>query len=244
MERDKQIQGVVIGTRHFGELHKSVSILSPELGLISAVVYGGRKGKKTSLAPLFSFGTFQIYHNPVKNEYSVTEAEYSFTATKIMQDLVANCTASYFCEVASRIKSDSCDQVYSLLTRALSALEDKPENSRKILIDFTWKLLQISGVGSDFLTCPSCDRKYKDDEVLGFSSSMVTPVCKECSDSETITLLPGSRRYLMYTYPMTFTQALEVELYETAQIRLKTFLLSWITVFCQWPLKTVQSGLL
>lgn len=244
MEREMLVQAVVTATRPFGELHKSVTLLSPETGLIQAVIYGGRKGKKTALAPLFSFGKFQLYHNPVKNEYSVKEAEYTFIPSEIMKDLVLNCTASYFCETASRIKTDSPENVYNLLTLALTYLEKTPSFRKKILIDYTWQLLKISGIGSDMTTCPSCDRPYDNDETLKFSASMLTPVCIKCSDSDHIILPPGARRYLAYTFTMSFEQALGVELYETAQARLSGILLAWINAFCQYPLKTIQTGLL
>lgn len=244
MERDIQIQAVVTGTRKYGDIHKSVSLFSPEMGLIQAIIYGGRKGKKTSLAPLFSFGTFQIYHNPVKNEYSIVESDCSFNATKINQDINLNCTASYICETATRINTDSPIEVYNLVTSALKHLEEEPAKRRIILIAYTFKLLIISGIGTDMKTCPSCDKEYSDNQTLYFSSSLLSPVCRNCADSDQIIIPPGAKRYLSYTYNMSFEEALKVELFESSQERLTHIMTNWITKFCQWPLKTVQSGLL
>lgn len=244
MERNLQIQGVVTGVRSFGESHRCVNILSSQNGLISAVIYGGRKGKKTSLAPLFSSGTFHVYHNPVRDEYSLVDSELSFIPDRLLSDLHTNARASYFCEVTTRISTDSPQEVFTLVRTALSELEKDPDNGRKILIDFTWSLLKTSGVGCELSSCPSCDRSLGDEETIYFSTSMLTPVCRNCADSDFVTLTPGARRYLIHTYPMTFSQALPVRLFETAQMRLTTIMLNWISQFCQYPLKTVRSGLL
>lgn len=244
MERNLKVRAVVTSVKPLGDIHKSVSLFSPESGLIYATVYGGRKGKKSSLAPLFSVGDFQVYHNPVKNEYSIMEEDCLFLPQNINTDIEATYTASYFCETVTRIKTDTPQMVYNLLVSALLALEKTPENRRKILIDYTWKLLNISGTAAELTACPSCSRVLPENEVLYFSTSLMSPVCRNCSDTESIVLLPGSRKYLIYTQRMSFEEALSVQLYETAQERLVQTLLRYVNAFCRYPLKTISSGML
>ena len=244
MERDVRLEAVVTNSRPVGEMHRSVTLFSSTMGLVNAVVFGGRKGRKSALAPLFSYGTFQLYYNPVNDSYSITEESGEFTPTGIMQSLEATYTASYFCEICSRIGADEHRAVYDLLRRSLAVLDSSPDSHRKILIDFTWKLIQISGLATDLKTCPSCEKHYEDNETLFFSTQMNTPVCRNCSDTDRLFLMPGSRKYLQFTLPMSIEQAFEVELYESNQIRLRDFLLGWISHFAQGPLKTLQSGLL
>lgn len=244
MEREIQIQALVTGSGKYGELHRYVNLFSPQLGLIRAVIFGGRKGKNTSLAPLFSFGTFQLYRNPVKDEYSVVEEDCSFIAENIKGDISATYTASYFCELINSIDTDNPESLYLLTTQALVLLENNIAKHRKILIDFTWRFLKISGVAYDLDYCPGCDREYADKDTLGFSMSMITPVCSSCSDTDRIKLTPGARKYLNYTFSMSLQDAFNVELLEGATSRLTDFLLNWVCVFSQYPLKTVKSGLL
>ena len=244
MERDIRLEAVVTNSRPMGEMHRSVTLFSGTMGLVNAVVFGGRKGKKAALAPLFSYGTFQLYYNPVNDSYSITEEESEFTPTGIMQSLEATYTASYFCEICSRVGADEHLAVYSLLRSSLAILDSNPEQHRKILIDFTWKLIQISGLATDLKKCPSCEKTYADNETLFFSTQMNTPVCRTCADTDRLFLMPGSRKYLQYTLPLSIEGAFEVELYESNQIRLRDFLLGWISLFAQGPLKTVRSGLL
>ncbi len=244
MDRDVRLQAVVTNSRPVGEMHRSVTLFSKTMGLVNAVVFGGRKGKKSALAPLFSYGTFQLYYNPVNDGYSITEEESEFTPLGIMQSLEATYTASYFCEICSRVGADEHEAVYNLLKQSLAILDAHPDSHRKILIDFTWKLIRISGLATDLKSCPACEKVYQDNETLFFSTQMNTPVCRNCSDTDRLFLMPGSRKYLQYTLGMSLEQAFEVELYESNQVRLRDFLLGWITVFAQGPLKTVQSGLL
>lgn len=243
MLRDLQVNAVVTGTRRFGEINKSVTLLCPQLGVINAVIYGGRKGKNSSLAPLFSYGVFQLYHDPVKDQYSVKEQNLVFIPQNIISDIGATYTASFMCEVMNSIKTDDCLSYYNLMTAALSTLEKDISSRRKVLIDFSERVLILSGVFTDFESCPVCDKPYSEEEKLGFSGEITAPCCMECSNMD-IQLLPGSRRYLRYTMNMSFEDAYKTELYQTAQDRLVKFLISWISIFCSKPLKTVQSGLL
>ena len=54
MDRNIRTRAIVLSVRKYGELHKALTVLSPDLGLLDVVIFGGRKGKKTALAPLFS----------------------------------------------------------------------------------------------------------------------------------------------------------------------------------------------
>ncbi len=240
MERNINTQAVVLSVRKYGELHKAVTLLSPELGILDAIIYGGRKGKKTALAPLFSISEMQIYHNPVKKEYSVVEALSSFVPLSITEDLGSTYTASFFCEMIAKSPSDEPAQTFSLLCDALRALEENPSARKRITAAFVWKLMQISGTACDLEYCPVCDRQYTEDEILLFSNPIGVPCCKACSDSEYLVLLPGSRRYLRYTMGMDFPDAASVVLNPAAEDRIYSYMLRWAAIFAQSQIKTLK----
>ena len=235
MDRNIQTQAVVLSVRKYGELHKAVTLLSPELGLVDAIIFGGRKGKKTALAPLFSISTLQLYHNPLKKEYSVTEGVSSFIPQAITEDLACTYTASFFCEIISKTPTDEPEQTFTLLCDALTSLEADCSSRKRITAAFIWKLMQISGTAPDLEFC-----RFSNDETLFFSNPMNTPCCKSCSDSEYIVLMPGSRRYLRYTMPMDFKSALDVVLNPAAEQRIFLYMLRWAAVFAQTQLKTLN----
>ena len=240
MDRNIQTQAVVLSVRKYGDLHKAVTLLSPDLGIVDAIIFGGRKGRKTALAPLFSVSTVQIYHNPVKKEYSITEGVSSFVPQAITEDLACTYTASFFCEIISRTPTDEPIQTFSLLRDALAALEADPASRKRITAAFIWKLMQLSGTAPDLEFCPVCDKKYADDEVLFFSAPLNAPCCKSCSDSEYLVMMPGSRRYLKYTMGMEFTDAAAVVLNPAAEDRIFSYMLRWAGLFAQTRLRTLD----
>ncbi|MBO4278923.1 MAG: DNA repair protein RecO [Spirochaetales bacterium] len=240
MDRNIQTQAVVLSVRKYGDLHRAVTLLSPDLGIVDAIIFGGRKGRKTAIAPLFSVSTVQIYHNPVKKEYSITEGVSSFVPQAITEDLACTYTASFFCEIISRTPTDEPLQTFSLLRDALAALEADPASRKRITAAFIWKLMQLSGTAPDLEFCPVCDKKYADDEVLYFSAPLNAPCCKSCSDSEYLVMMPGSRRYLRYTMGMEFTGAAAVVLNPAAEDRIFSYMLRWAGLFAQTRLRTLD----
>ena len=241
MERSIQTQAIVVKTTKVGEMHKLLTLLSPDLGLVSVMIYGGRKGKKTALAPLFSVGTFQLYHNPVRNEYSLEEAVSSFIPEAIMQDLLCTYAASLFCEIVTKTSSDEPKPIFETLKSALLALENNPQNAKCVIISFIWKFLQISGLAPDLQYCPVCERKFEEDETLLFAKSLTSPACKNCADSDYLVLPPGARRYLRYTQIMDFESAVAVQLNPPAQTRILSYMLKWIKLQVNAPLKTLEN---
>lgn len=240
MERNIKTRAIVLSVRKYGELHKALTLLCHDLGFVDAFIYGGRKGRKTALAPLFSINTVELYHNPVKKEYSVTEAVSTFIPDAITNDLGCTYAASFFCEIIAKTPTDEPAQVFSLLGNALNALEENPEIRKRITAVFILKLMQLSGTAPDLQNCPVCDKTYSDNEVLFFSEAMGVPCCKSCSDSERLILLPGSRRYLRYTMNLDFSEAIAVELNPAAEQRIYTYMLRWAETFSQTHLKTVK----
>ncbi len=241
MERNIQTQAIVVKTAKVGEMHKLLTLLCPDLGLISVMVYGGRKGKKTALAPLFSMGTFQLYHNPVRNEYSLEEALSSFLPEAIMQNLESTYTAALLCEIVTKAPTDEPQPVFETLKSALLQLEQASQRPKSITISFIWKLLQIWGLAPDFEVCPICERAYEEQEILIFSNSLGSPCCKNCGDSDYLTLPPGARRYLKYTLPMDFPQAAAVQLNPASEERIFSYLTKWLKIHLNAPLKTLEN---
>ena len=240
MERNIRTQAVVLSVRKYGELHKAVTLLSRDLGLIDAIIYGGRKGRKTALAPLFSVNDALLYFNPVKKEYSVVEAAGTFIPNAITQDLALTYTASFFCEIIARAASDESERAFDLLCASLEKLEKNPELRKRITISFIWKLMQISGTAPDLSACPVCERELSDDETLLFSTSLNAPCCKSCSDSDSLVLMPGSRRYLRYSMPMELDQAVGIVLNPAAENRILSYMLRWAQLFSQTGLRTLK----
>ncbi len=229
--RDKRVRAVVIGSKKVGEIHKLISIISPELGFQTVMIYGGRKGKKTSSGELFSYGSLLLHYDPIKNYYSLVEDECSFSPVNILSSVKAVFCASALCEIAAAFKTDNYEELYYLMVSALEILSNNLESYIKIIVDFSWKVLLSSGsVSFPFSYCISCGKKLLENEDLAFSNYFLNFTCTDCSDDTTFRMLPGSRRYLTFTSEMNLFDAFNVGLSEQAQIRLFKLLTRYIEI--------------
>ena len=102
-------------------------------------------------------------------------------------------------------------------------------------------MLQIWGLAPDLEYCPVCEREYEENEILIFSNNLSSPCCKNCGDTDYLTLLPGSRRYLKYTLPMSMSEACNVQLNPASEERIFSYLIKWLKIHISTPLKTLEN---
>lgn len=239
VERNIETEGIVINVCRFGEMDKLITLFTPQFGAINVVIFGGRKGKQSSLVSLFSYGLFKLYFNPVKKKYSLIDANCTFVAEKIKSDLYSTYTASCFCEMLLTAPTDEPDKMYRIIIQAINILENNTALYKKILVDFSWKYLQINGIASTLTVCPNCERQLATDEFMLFSTSLLTPVCKDCANTDRLVLTPGCRRYLLYTMDMSLPNAFDVKIFEKTENLLLKFLTDWILQFTQKKIKSL-----
>jgi len=75
MYRSISTQAIVIRRERLGEFHKSLTLLTSDLGLITATAYGAYKMHshlRVGSEP-FTWSSTVLYHNPVKKSYKVTD---------------------------------------------------------------------------------------------------------------------------------------------------------------------------
>ena len=77
MSRNMTIRGIILKTTRIGEIHKGLTILTLEQGLVDAIAHGALKDKSKLRAAtqLFSHSLFYIYSNPVKKSNKVSDIE-------------------------------------------------------------------------------------------------------------------------------------------------------------------------
>lgn len=245
MERNTKTAAVVIGTQKLGEINKSLTLLTPDLGIIRAVIYGGQKSRKALRPPLFSIGTFYLLANPTAHSWSLTDAELD-SRCPFEFDLDSVPVASFMAELSQKIGESDCRQVFTLLSDALIALAVAQDQIGKnqILIQFVWHLVKIAGLVSDINSCPVCERRLGDKEISYFNSSINSFCCEPCSDNKALILGPGARKYLALTSQMDFLPSLEVVLNEATSARIRRQMITYVTFICDHQLRTVSSGML
>ncbi len=244
MERNIKTEAIVVGTRKLGEINRGITLLSPDLGIIEAVIYGGQKSRKASRPPLFSIGEFYLQHSPETRRYCLTDVslisdcpfEFSLRQVGI---------ASFMAELGRKVGEPDPRQTYKLLYSALQELSRSHEEPGLsiVLIQFVWQLMKAAGFTTDMDLCPICEKPYSENQVLAYSASLNFFCCENCADDKRLFLGPGARKYFGLTLQMDFNQAIEVPLLQSTASRLRRLMISYADEVSGHRLRTVESGM-
>ncbi len=249
MQRNVTVNALVLRTRRIGDYHKGISCLTPQFGLIDALVYGAYKGKGkiSGITEPFSQLNFHLYYNPVKKTYKVVDAEEKALFPAIRNDLPRFYRASLFSEIVLKSYGGGGDSkdIFLLLRDALTLL-DRCSTVRVecTVIQFLWRFLILSGMNPELNYCGRCGRQVGFDELLVFSQEENIFVCNQCGASGTFTLNGGERKYLAYTSRQTFEGAVTTGLVKSSVYPLRQLLLTMIQNFLEYPLNSLKNNLL
>lgn len=249
MERNLTISAVVLRSRRWGDLHRMVTLASAELGIIDALAYGARKGKLAGRIGLFLIGVFFLYHNPIRGDYTIVDVEPAVAAEHIRADLRRMYIASFMAELVLKMHGGDSQALYDLISHSFALLDAQATGTADtVLIQFIWRLIDISGLEPDLVACPICERLYGAEEALSFNTAMHAPCCTVCADVDVangeMALGPGARRYLLYTAGIPLGEAVGVQLSETATERIRLYMLRYAAIIADGVLKSLGGSLL
>jgi len=239
VERNSTTEAIVLVNRPYAELHRRVTLLSPDLGIFEAVVYGGRKGKLGGGLEPFTSGLFYLYHNRVRNSYSITDVLVNKDVRTLKSDFERICIANALAEIVMKMDGGGYQMLYTLLGDSLELLDDKQVPSKRIFTLFVWQFIQGMGLVDEFTCCPVCGKEYHQQQVLLFNSSLHAPCCQECADID-VPLGPGARRYLVVVQHLPIGTSSTVELSDQAQMRLYRYMVSYVTTLLGQGLKSLS----
>ncbi|AEC01625.1 DNA repair protein RecO [Parasphaerochaeta coccoides] len=242
MDRDLTVDGIVLRTRRMGDMHRRLSLLCPDLGIIDVIAYGARKGKRAMNAQMFSRSTFFLYHNPVRKEYTLKDARMESPHDGVRSRLDSMWAASFWSELCTRTAGGDWNALFLLLSECLDALEEDPSSVERASIQFVWHLLHLAGIAPDLTRCPVSERVYTHDEILGFSASLLSPCSRENGDVDDMLLPPGARRYLAMTAGRAVREAVAVQLNDITALRIRRYMVRYAHLFAGGHLMTVESG--
>jgi DNA repair protein RecO (recombination protein O) len=245
MERNISSLAIVLHSQRWGQINRRLTLLSVDYGLIGVVSYGAQKSRKAIKAEVFTDGQFFLYHNPVRGDYTLKDMQAISTHEELRDDLLLTWIGLFCCEMILKTHGGESVGEYQLLSRTLDLLSAQEHDPERVLIQFIHRLSGLLGVQGDLSRCPVCDRLYGPDEVICFSTTLVTQCCRECATVDGQLLLPpGARRYLSVTAEMDLGEAVGVELNPSAQARIKNYLLRYARLISLRELKTLDSEIL
>ncbi len=194
--------GIVTKTTKYGEASLIVTMLTRDLGKISAIANNARSKRSRMLAglQLFSYSEIVMYKAKSKNGlYSIDEMNVLEGFNGIRSDLDKMAYAAYFADVVNGAspENETDDEVLRLLLNALYAVDRGLWDLEKIKMVFEWKLAAISGYAPELKKCGTCGCE---DKTYGLSLGDGTVICKDCMGERTdiVELSDGMRKLIEY----------------------------------------------
>jgi DNA repair protein RecO (recombination protein O) len=219
MYRSISTHAIVIRRERSGEFHKSLSLLTTDLGLITATAYGAFKmnSRLCRGSEPFTWSRVQLYHNPVRRSYKVTEMEILASFDGLQRDLSRLAAASLWAEIVQKSygAGEFSGGLFRLLLDSLQLL-DAAETPREpyVTLQFLWRFLALAGFQPDTRRCDRCGRNLGESQSAYYAAQSHALLCADCGSSSGLVLPPGALRFLDATAALPMDRAVAVSLGE------------------------------
>lgn len=201
MTRDYKSELILLKAWPVGERHRGMKALSPQLGLISLIQFGGqsrKKGRADGSEP-FCYGVGQLYNDPRYQGWQIKDFELLHSFPGNREDLQKFYIQNLWAEVhlCSHGGGSDYQQTFDLMLDSMSQLEkaDKPEQQDKVLVYFILRFLMQQGMVDFYRNCGSCGDPLKQGEPLFFDSNGHY-FCPKCAGQSMVPLSPGALAFL------------------------------------------------
>ena len=246
MARNQTSEGIVLKSGRIGEIHKSVTFLSPTLGIINAIAHGAYKGKSKlgGVTEVFSRSTISLYYNPPKNSYKITDVDPISYYENLRRDLEKYYIASLWAEVILRTYAGGGEfhGVYALCCEAMTLLDRcRSDKNSTALSFFLFEYIDHLGYLPDFGSCAKCGVKLAagDHWYVGEAASIY---CPRCADTNLPKLSPGARRCLAYARGKSVSEKLKVDLDGASSADLKRAMIAIVQHVIGGALNTLRGA--
>ncbi len=248
MERNIESDCIVLTSKKWGTLHKRVTLLSKELGLFDAIIYGGQKGKLSSACesctPLHAY----LYYVRSKDEYSLKDASLPYIIDGIKSDLSRTFISQAFVEIILKMHGGDYIQMYDLLFGSILLLNDTSIVPTTVLIQLMFRSISVMGLMSDLDVCSLCDKDYKEEDIVYLHPVHNTFCCSDCYHQEgleyKVRFTPGMMKYFRYTAPLSMEDAVLIELSEATTKKIVYALVDYMNSILGYSLKSLMSNFL
>ena len=244
MNRSSTTEVVILRNGRIGEIHKSVSMLSPDLGLISAVAHGAysQKGKLRGVTNPFSFGRCYLYTDPVKKSVKITDLAVHEFFPGLREDIAKFYTASLWAELVLHTFGGGGESatLFALLVQSLRAL-DSAERFEPVTVQFLWRYLSVSGLQPDLEECAACGAPPA--AMRAWDASHGGFLCDACVQTiDRAALTAGAAAYLRHSGTLSFPQSLDIGLDAASMTNAKRMLYRIVQDVAETPLNSLRIG--
>jgi DNA repair protein RecO (recombination protein O) len=162
LNRNDVFEAVILTNRRVGEIHRLVTMLAKERGLVRAMAHGAysKRGKLKGTTTPFTYGTCYLYTNPVKEQHKITDFDVAADFAAVKEDIRRFYVASLWAETVLKSYGGGDEygqgtgEVFSLFIRALESLASVPDGQVGLAsLQFLWRYLGLNGVRPSLTEC-------------------------------------------------------------------------------------------
>lgn len=180
------MMGLVIRVVKTGEADRIIHILTPRLGVISAVAKGAHriKSKLMSATELFSYAEFTLFDG--KSMYIIDEAETYNVFFGLRQSVEGMAVSMYFAEIISTVLPTGAEAaaLQRLLLNCLHFISEKKRDIRLVKAIFELRCMSIIGYMPSLIACDNCV-KYEGGAFY-FDTQAGILLCADCAQAKDI----------------------------------------------------------
>ena len=182
--------GLVLRQVKVGEADRIITILTPELGVVSASARGSLRMKSAlfSATGLFCYSEFTLSSG--RSHYFVDNAQVKKVFHGISATIEGMALASYMAEIAMELAPapPEADAQLRLLLNCLYMLSERSYPCRQLKAIYELRALTLAGYMPDVAACARCG---KTDGNMGFSAVDGRIFCADCRRDGALLPLPA-----------------------------------------------------
>lgn len=187
-------RGIIARRADYGESNCMLTLITSDMGVISAAAYGVRSGKSKLKAATQVFCFCDFVLNRKKGDiYRVESAEIVESFYPLCEDFEKLALSGYFMELAVDAGGIIDTEVLSLLLNTLYLLAYKDTDMELVKAVFEIKLAAVSGYEPFLDGCMVCGGENS--EYFDFSGGTV---CGRCKSGNSVKLLLGTLQAIRY----------------------------------------------
>lgn len=217
-ERFVNTPGIVLSVRKFGEINKSLDLLTPEYGIINTIAHGAQKPKSklAAASDLYVSAFYQLYYNPVKDNWTVKSASNLYQSEIIRSNVKAYALAGLCAEIIRHsFAGGVAEKVFKLFDAWLRLLAIGPEDLEIQAMQFILRFLAFAGFYHGASYCSACNTDTANDAYLLNDFSIT---CSKCKLYDSIKVDKELLEYVDYSLTFQLSQAYKIPISPTKAI--------------------------
>jgi len=236
-------QAIVLKTQDFRETSKIAVFYSRKFGRMSGLFKGIRTDprKFASKLPFLSVNEIIFYRKRFSDMHLVSQCDLKKDFDYLRSDMLKFGIASFCAELVYSVMppEDSHPEIYELLLNLLDSL-DKTNPSRKLLYNFSLKVLSLSGFKPHLESCVMCSSLIKGQAY--FSNRLGGLLCPRCryKDSESDDILTGTIATILFLQKSGWQQSLRLNISSPIERQLSEILFSFLNFHLERKFKSLK----